>query len=87
MIQSIERFLQRIGILPPFDENDVLNASIEDKARDNEKVVERLKTSLSRRHEANFRLRTALNIAKRRTTSFEEFERMISGRTSGNDDA
>jgi hypothetical protein len=77
IIQRIEALLQRWGFLPPFSKDDVLNAEVEDKARHNEKVVQRLRASLSKRHEANGRLRHSITIAKRRTNSFEQFERMI----------
>lgn len=80
MIQQIEDLLRRWGILPPFDKDDVLNASIENKARDNEKVIERLHGSLSKRFEINEKLRETIKIAKRRTNSFEQFERYIAGR-------
>lgn len=83
MIQQIEDLLRRWGILPPFDKDDVLNASIEDRARDNEKVIERLHHSLSKRFEVNDRLRQSIKIAKRRTNSFEQFERYIAGRKDG----
>jgi|EndMetStandDraft_3_1072993.scaffolds.fasta_scaffold1119224_2 hypothetical protein len=84
MIQQLENLFRRWGILPPFDKDDVLNASIENKARDNEKVIERLQTLLSRRFEINERLRQSIKIAKRRTNSFEEFEQYIVGRTDDN---
>lgn len=79
MIQLIENLLRKWGLLPPFDKDDVLNATIENKARDNEKVIERLQTSLSRRSLINDRLRQSIKIAKRRTNSFEQFERYIVG--------
>lgn len=80
MIQQLESLLRRWGILPPFERDDVLNAEIEDALRDNEKVVERLHHSFSRRFEINDRLRESIKIAKRRTNSFEQFERYIVGR-------
>lgn len=79
MIQQIENLLRKWGFLPPFDKDDVLNATIENKVRDNEKVIERLQTMRSRRLEINGRLRESIKIAKRRTNSFELFERYIAG--------
>lgn len=81
MIQHLERLLQRWGILPQFDRDDVLNADIEDKARDTEDVIGRIRSSINKRHEVNARLRHSLLIARRRTNSFEAFEAFISGRT------
>lgn len=86
MIQYFENLLRRWGVLPPFDRNDVLNADIEDKSRDTEKVIGRIRSSLGKRHEANARLRHSLLIARRRTNSFEQFEALISGRTIRDDD-
>lgn len=76
MIQHIENLLRRWGWIPPFDADDVLNAQLEDKARDNEKVVARLRKTLTQRLEVNEHLRKSIQIAKRRTNSFEEFERL-----------
>lgn len=81
MIQQIENLFRRWGWLPPFDEDDVINAQIEDKVRDNEKVIERLQASLSKRFEINDRLRQSIQVAKKRTNSFEQFEQLIAGRT------
>lgn len=79
MIQRVERFLRRIGVLPPFDKDDVLNASIDDKQRDTRLVIEKLEGSMARRHETNAHLRESIKIAKRRTNSFADFERLARG--------
>lgn len=80
MIQLFERLLQRWGLIPHFSRDDVLNASIEDKARDTEIIVRRLEVANTKRLEANAKLRRSIQIAKRRTNSFEEFERHLVGR-------
>lgn len=80
MIQAVERLLKRWGIIRPFSDDELINASIEDKARDNEKVIEGLQGALFRRIAANANLRESIRIAKHRTNSFEAFERQIIGR-------
>jgi hypothetical protein len=80
MIQLIERLLKRMGMMREYSDDEVINASIEDKLRDNEKIVVRLKESVGRRISSNQHLRETIKIAKRRTDSFEVFERQISGR-------
>lgn len=85
MIQHFENLLRRWGIIAPFDRNDVLNADIEDKARDTQDVIGRIRSSINKRHEVNARLRHSLLIARHRTRSFEAFEAFISGRTKTDD--
>lgn len=85
MIQQIERLLQRWGIIRPYSDDDMINASIEDKARDNEKIIERLQGALYRRLATNEHLRESIRIAKHRTNSFEAFERQIARRTIRDD--
>lgn len=82
MIQHIENLLKKWGVLRRFDEDDVINASIEDKARDSEKLIERLHVAIYRRLATNQHLRESIRIAKHRTNSFEAFEREIGGRES-----
>lgn len=79
MIEYIERLLRRIGVLPPFDKDDVLNALIDDKKRDTRIVMEKLEGSFARRHETNAYLRESIKIAKHRTNSFADFERLARG--------
>jgi hypothetical protein len=76
MIGFVERALQRIGLLPKFDKDDVLNATIEDKVREHESVVDRLHHTMNKRLETNALLRKSIAIAKQRTNSFEAFERL-----------
>jgi hypothetical protein len=83
MIQAIERLLQKWGFISAFDKDDVLNATIEDKAQETEKVIEGIRSSLERRIATNGILRDSIRIAKHRTNSFEQFERHF---LRGNDD-
>lgn len=80
MIQLFERLLKRLGWVAPFDKDDVLNASIEDKQRDTEKVIGRLQYALTKRFASNAHLRETIKLAKHRTNSFEAFERHMVGR-------
>jgi hypothetical protein len=79
MIKYVERILKKIGWVPPFDHNDVLNAEIEDTERHYSGVIERLHQSFYRRLRTNADLRSSIQIAKRRTTSFSDFEGRIRG--------
>lgn len=85
MIQHIERLLKKWGLISSFDANDVVNAEIEDKARDTQEVMGRIRSSLSRRFEANAALRHSIIIAKQRTNSFEQFERLMAGKALSDD--
>jgi hypothetical protein len=80
MIQLVEQLLRKWGLVRPYSDDDLINASIEDKARDNEKIIERLQGALYRRIATNATLRESIKIAKRRTNSFEAFERHMLGR-------
>lgn len=84
MIKLFEKLLQRLGIVPVFDEDDTINAEIEDKARDNERALGRLQDTYQKKREANTRLRHSIAIASQRTNSFEQFEQLIAaGRNDG----
>lgn len=80
MIDHIERALRRLGLLPKFDEDDMINASIEDKIRDHDSVVDRVHHAMSRRLQSNEALRQSIRIAKRQTNSFADFEKLAIGR-------
>lgn len=77
MIQLIERLLQRLGLIDPFDKDDVINATIDNAARDSDKAIEGIRATLEKRFATNHKLRESIQIAKRRTNSFEQFERQI----------
>lgn len=59
---------------PPFDEDDMINASIEDKERNHRSLVGQLTNSLIRRGRLNEELRASIKIAREQTTSFADFE-------------
>lgn len=74
-MNRIAAFLKRIGILPAFTVDDVLNASTEDALRTHERAVEAMSEVTQKRVEGNEALRRSLRLATRRTNSFAEFER------------
>jgi hypothetical protein len=80
MIQIVERLLKRLGLVRPFTDDEVINAEIEDKAREHETLIGRLDLAFMRRSVSNAHLRESLRIAKRRTNSFAEFEKHFVGR-------
>jgi hypothetical protein len=77
IIERVERLLKKLRIISPFSEDDMINASIEDKYRDHESLIGRLQVTLHNRLATNDRLREAIRIAKSRTSSFEDFERVM----------
>lgn len=76
MKKFVERLLRKIGVVSPFTNDDVINAEIENSARDHQGIVVRLQTAVTRRLEANHALREALMIAQERTSSFADFEQL-----------
>lgn len=56
--------------------DDFINAQIEDKAREHSDIVGALHAAFFRRRLSNDALRESIRIAKERTNSFEDFERM-----------
>jgi hypothetical protein len=77
MTSLINRVLRKLHVINPlFDEDDMINASIEDKAKEHESVVRRLATTLSRREILNGELRESIKLAREATNSFADFERL-----------
>lgn len=76
MIQFARRVMQHLGLLARFSDDDVINASIEDKAREHHSVVEQLHETFYKRLRSNEALRRSIQIAKRRTNGFADFERL-----------
>lgn len=71
----LQRVLRAMHIVPPpFDEDDMINASIEDKERNHRSLVGQLTNSLIRRGRLNEELRASIKIAREQTTSFADFE-------------
>ena len=79
MIRLAERLLKKLGWIDPFDEDDMLNAQIEDTARDYRGLIEKLHQSFYRRLQTNQELKRTIQIAKNRTNSFADFEGRIRG--------
>jgi hypothetical protein len=75
IIERIERFLKRRGLISPFTEDDMINASTEDKLREHESLVQKAQGALHARLAANEQVRNSIRIATERTESFADFER------------
>ena len=76
MIQFIEGVLKKLGIISPIEKDEIINAQIENKAREYDDAVIRLHESLERRATSMRHLRESLRVANSRTNSFVEFERL-----------
>lgn len=76
-MKLVERLMRWIsGQREAANRDERINAQIEDNARDHSNIVGALHAAFSRRHERNDRLREAIRIARQRTSSFADFERM-----------
>lgn len=84
MIGFFDRLLKRLGIVSPIEKDDIINASIEDKAREFDDTVVALRESLHRRREKFAHLRESIQLAKERTHAFEDFEKLTVGRSRSN---
>lgn len=87
MTSLLKRVLQTLHMMPPpFDENDVMNAEMEDKERVHSSLVRDLTRVLTRREALNDHLRESIKIAREQTNSFADFERLTGRRREqGND--
>jgi hypothetical protein len=86
MTSLIKRVLQRLINPEPFDENDVMNAEVEDKQREHHSLVQEIGKIMVRREELNDKLRESIKIAREQTSSFADFERLTGRRREqGND--
>lgn len=63
--------------MQPATRDELINAQIEDKARDHSNVIEALHVAFFRRQQLNDALRASIHIADQRTSSFADFERMV----------
>jgi hypothetical protein len=72
----MERIMRRFHWIPKETRDDTINASIEEKALDHSNLVGELHEALKRRSQSNGVLRESIRIAKHRTNSFADFERM-----------
>jgi hypothetical protein len=75
MIRQLERFLAMFRVTHA-TRDEYLNAETDDMAHDVGKIVERVQRSIARRSRGNEALRRSIQIAKSRTNSFADFERM-----------
>lgn len=74
----LRRALEAVGVLSPISRDDIINAEIEDKAREHENMIGAVHAALTRRKASNGSLRRSILIAQKKTNSFAEFERMVS---------
>jgi hypothetical protein len=72
----LERIMRRFTWIPKTQRDETINESIEANADEHSRLVGALHLALKRRLETNGALRESIRIAKRRTTSFADFERM-----------
>lgn len=73
----LESVFKRMGLVRPFDDDDLINASMEDKLRDYEKQIDKVRYETRARVETNQKLRRTIADAQRRTKSFEALEHLI----------
>lgn len=77
MTTLLTRVLRKLHVIPPtFDEDDMINASIEDKEREHRSLVQKLASTLTKREQLNDELRESIKIAREATSSFADFERL-----------
>lgn len=72
----MERLMRRFHWVPKETRDEEVNASIEEKAQEHSHLIGALHAALSRRSVSNGALRESIRIAKHRTNSFADFERM-----------
>ena len=82
MTGLVMSILKKLGIAPPFSDDELLDASIEDAMYDHKQMVDRLTSEGDNRRASNDRLRIALQIAKMRTSVFADFEDAVKERGS-----
>lgn len=77
MTDLITRVLRKLHILPPpFDADDIINASIEDKEREHSSLIHSLERTLLKRQGLNHKLRESIKFAREQTSSFADFEQL-----------
>jgi ornithine carbamoyltransferase len=75
----LETVLKKIGVVPSFTQDDILNAENEESLREHAIVVHAVTDAIRRRVANNEVLRRAIEQAKERTADIGEFERKIRG--------
>jgi hypothetical protein len=73
----LAKTLRRIGVLPPFTEDDILNAENENALRNVKTAKSAVDEQYSRQHLSADHLKNVLRDARSRVNSFAEFERKI----------
>lgn len=74
---TLTGILKRLGLLPPWSEDERINASTEDALREHSKTVVLARDLARKRQEGNEALRKSIHIARERATSFGSIERRI----------
>jgi hypothetical protein len=74
----LTQVLKKVHLLPPFSQDDVINASTEDKLREHSNLVEQVREVTRKRQRGNDAMRQSITNAKRRTNSFADFEKFVS---------
>lgn len=74
--ELVERTLARLGIVSPHSRDDEINARTEDALRSYEHAANALRQAIANHEKGNNALRESIRIAKTRTNSFADFERM-----------
>jgi hypothetical protein len=69
--------LRRLGVLPSFTVDDMINAESEDALVDHRRVLEELTAATTVRRQATIKLRDTLREARLRSVTFADFEQNI----------
>lgn len=75
----LDSVLKRMGIVPDFTQDDILNAENEESLRVHSIAVHEVTDAIRRRVENNRILRQAIENAKERTGDIRDFEQKIRG--------
>lgn len=81
MIEAIERMLKKMGLISPIEKDDIINASIEDSARNFDDALSKLRDTLKERKASVAHLRQSIKTAQEKTHAFEDFEKLVVNRS------
>lgn len=84
MIEAIERVLKKMGLISPIEKDDLINASIEDSAREFDSALSKLRDTLKERKASVAHLRESIKNAQEKTHAFEDFEKLVVNRRRAN---
>lgn len=76
LLTNVVAKLRRIGILPAFSDNEVMDAYTEDKLREHNDAVSQIRSATATRYKKNDQLREQLRRVKS-SAALAEFERAI----------